>query len=107
MKTRFYRTLSLICVLALVLSLCSVFSFAEVLEGLREMLEAHNRGCGQEQYEKTWEAISEGDHFQYFRNEVFDVMYEEAGRFFSGSSTAKQAAEYVQNRISLYLAEQG
>ncbi|MBQ4623079.1 MAG: hypothetical protein IJB51_00890 [Clostridia bacterium] len=79
----------------------------EGLEGLREMLEAFNRRCGQEQYDKTWEMICRGDHFQYFRNEVFDVMYEEAGRFFSGSSTAAQAAEYVQNRISLYLAEQG
>jgi len=78
----------------------------EDLEVLREMLEAHNRGCGQEQYDKTWEVIRRGDHFQYFRNDVFDVMYEEAGRYFSGSSTAKQAAEYVQNRISIYLAEQ-
>ncbi|MBQ4624900.1 MAG: hypothetical protein IJB51_10225 [Clostridia bacterium] len=32
MKTRFFRTLSLVCVLVLVLSLCSVFSFAEVPE---------------------------------------------------------------------------
>jgi len=79
----------------------------EDLEGVRDMLEDFNRGCGQEQYDKTWEVIIRGDHFQYFRNEVYDVMYEEAGRFFSGSSTAKQAADYVQNRISLYLAEQG
>ncbi|MBR6763663.1 MAG: hypothetical protein IKM13_07945 [Clostridia bacterium] len=79
----------------------------EELEGLRAMIEDHNRGCGQEQYDKTWEVISRGDHFQYFRNEVYDVMYEEAGRFFSGSITAEQAAEYVQNRISIYLAEQG
>ncbi len=79
----------------------------EDLGGLRAMLEDFNRGCGQEQYDKTWEVISRGDHFQYFRNEVYDVMYEEAGRFFSGNNTAKQAAEYVQNRISIYLAEQG
>ena len=73
----------------------------------KEMYEAHNRGCGQEQYEITWSYIEMGDHFQYFRNAVFDVMYEEAERFFSGSITAKQATEYVQNRVSLYLAEQG
>ena len=63
--------------------------------------------CGQESYENTWKMIRQADHFQYFRNEVFDVIYAEAGRFFSGSITAEQAAEYVQNRISLYLAEQG
>ncbi|MBR6764754.1 MAG: hypothetical protein IKM13_13535 [Clostridia bacterium] len=67
----------------------------------------YNMTCGQEQYDKTWEIIRQADHFQYFRNEVFDVMYEEAGRYFAGNITAKQAAEYVQNRISLYLAEQG
>ena len=75
-------------------------------EGIKFMYEIKNRKCGQEQYDLTWECIRRGDHFQYFRNEVFDVMYEEAGRFFSGSITAKQAADYVQNRISLYLAEQ-
>ncbi len=32
---------------------------------------------------------------------------EEAERFFYGEITAKQTAEYVQNRVSIYLAEQG
>ena len=67
----------------------------------------YNMMCGQEQYDKTWEIIRQADHFQYFRNEVFDVMMEEACRYFSGDITAKQAADYVQNRVSLYLAEQG
>ena len=69
-------------------------------------IESHNLGCGQEQYEITWAYIDACDHFEYFRNEVFDVMYEEAGRYFAGSISAKQAAEYTQNRISIYLAEQ-
>lgn len=60
----------------------------------------------EERYERTWDYIEKGDHFQYFRNEIFDVMYEEAGRYFAGSISAKQAAEYTQNRISIYLAEQ-
>jgi len=34
-------------------------------------------------------------------------MNEEAYRYFDGDITASQAAEYVQNRVSLYLAEQG
>ena len=79
----------------------------EMEEGIKIVYGIKNRKCGQEQYDLTWECIRRGDHFQYFRNEVFDVMYEEAGRFFSGSITAKQAADYVQNRISIYLAEQG
>ena len=38
---------------------------------------------------------------------VYDVMVEEAYRYLAGVITAKQAADYVQNRVSLYLAEQG
>ena len=33
-------------------------------------------------------------------------MNEEAYRYFAGDITAAQAADYVQNRISIYLAEQ-
>ena len=80
---------------------------ADVQEYILDEQRLHNSRCGQEQYEKTWEFIREGDHFQYFRNDIFDVMYEEAGRYFSGSITASQAAEYIQNRVSIYLAEQG
>ena len=58
-------------------------------------------------YEDTWKIIRSADHFWYFRNAVFDVMMEESLRYFTGDITAKQAADYVQNRISLYLAEQG
>ncbi|MBQ4624782.1 MAG: hypothetical protein IJB51_09625, partial [Clostridia bacterium] len=58
-------------------------------------------------YNDTWNIIRNADHYRYFRNAVFDVMTEEAYRYFAGDITAKQAAEYVQNRVSLYLAEQG
>ncbi|MBQ6990241.1 MAG: hypothetical protein IJN58_04220, partial [Clostridia bacterium] len=63
--------------------------------------------CGQEQYEITWEYIQNADHLQDYKNEISAVISEEAGRYFGGMITAKQAADYVQNRISLYLAEQG
>ena len=63
--------------------------------------------CGEEQYEITWKYIESADHLQYYENEIHKVIYEEAGRYFGGMITAKQAADYVQNRISLYLAEQG
>ncbi|MBR4865775.1 MAG: hypothetical protein IKU11_03740, partial [Clostridia bacterium] len=58
-------------------------------------------------YEDTWKMIRQADHLAYYRNAVYDVVMEEAYRYFKGEITAKQAAEYVQNRISLYLAEQG
>jgi len=58
-------------------------------------------------YEDTWKIIRSADHLWYFRNAVFDVMMEESLRYFAGDITAKQAADYVQNRVSLYLAEQG
>ena len=58
-------------------------------------------------YEDTWKIIRQADHLQFWRNAVFDVMTEEAYRYFAGDITAKQAADYVQNRVSLYLAEQG
>lgn len=58
-------------------------------------------------YEDTWKINRNTDHYAYWRNAVYDVMTEEAYRYFAGDITAKQAAEYVQNRISIYLAEQG
>ena len=58
-------------------------------------------------YQDTWKMIRQADHLAYYRNAVYDVVMEEAYRYFKGDITAKQAADYVQNRISLYLAEQG
>ena len=60
----------------------------------------------QRKYEDTWKLICQADHLTYYRNAVFDVMVEETYRYFAGDITAKQAAEYVQNRVSIYLAEQ-
>ena len=45
--------------------------------------------------------------YLYTDNEIMKVMREEALRFFAGELTAEKAAEYVQNRVSIYLAEQG
>ncbi|MBR0143272.1 MAG: hypothetical protein IJM21_03735, partial [Clostridia bacterium] len=45
--------------------------------------------------------------YLYTENEIMKVMREEALRFFAGELTAEKAAEYVQNRVSIYLAEQG
>ncbi|MBQ2749899.1 MAG: hypothetical protein IJF34_08965 [Clostridia bacterium] len=61
----------------------------------------------QRRYEDTWGIIRQADYYRYYRNAIFDIMMEEGQRYFDGDITAKQAAEYVQNRVSLYLAEQG
>ena len=74
---------------------------------LRDNIKWHNVKCGKDQYEITWEYIHNADHLQYYKNEISAVIHEEAGRYFGGMITARQAADYVQNRISLYLAEQG
>ena len=46
------------------------------------------------------------EEINHLGSRAADVMTEEAYRYFAGDITAKQAAEYAQNRISLYLAEQ-
>ena len=52
--------------------------------------------------------LESADHFGGGANwEIGKVVVEEAVRYFAGEITAKQAAEYVQNRVSIYLAEQG
>ena len=56
----------------------------------------------------TYDAIGRADHFMYSsQSEPFKVIKEEAARYFKGEITAEKAAEYIQNRISIYLAEQG
>lgn len=53
------------------------------------------------------EILKEINRFVYPMNDVTEVILEESSRYFAGDITAKQAAEYIQNRISIYLAEQG
>ncbi len=38
---------------------------------------------------------------------IYGIVYEEAVMYFSGDSTAEQAAEKIQGRVSLYLSERG
>ncbi|MBR4866648.1 MAG: hypothetical protein IKU11_08160, partial [Clostridia bacterium] len=73
---------------------------------LRFLAQQYNAKCGQAQYEATWDYIEKADHLRYYDSELHRVIRNEAQSFFSGSITAEQAADYVQNRISLYLAEQ-
>ena len=54
----------------------------------------------------TWDFVSGADHLQYGVL-VEQIIEEELGAFFRGEITAEKAAEYIQNRVSIYLAEQG
>ena len=52
-------------------------------------------------------ALREADRFSYPINAVAEVILDEARRYFAGQITAEKAAEYIQNRVQLYLDEQG
>lgn len=56
--------------------------------------------------EKTNSIIENVDHFiMGFSGDIQDIMLEEAGRYFTGQITAEKAAEYIQNRVTIYLEE--
>lgn len=44
---------------------------------------------------------------QYSLPTVTDILNEDASQYFAGQTSAEQAAEYSQNRVSTWLAEQG
>ena len=55
----------------------------------------------------TRKLIDTADFYDYGNNEIYDVLWSEVNKYFSGEITAEKAAEYIQNRVSIYLAEQG
>ena len=42
----------------------------------------------------------------YFNEKVYNIVYEEAQKYFSGDQTSQAAADMIQSRASLYLSEQ-
>ena len=54
-----------------------------------------------------WDTLSTADHYMFCNEDILFVVEDEAFRYFSGEITAEKAAEYIQNRVSIYLAEQG
>ncbi|MBO4406468.1 MAG: hypothetical protein J5849_02100, partial [Clostridia bacterium] len=56
--------------------------------------------------EIAYEIVVGADYYGMLGS-VADIVKEEANRYFAGEVTAEKAAEYVQNRVSIYLAEQG
>ena len=54
-----------------------------------------------------WDTLSTADHYMFCNEDILFVVEDEAFRYFAGEITAEKAAEYIQNRVSIYLAEQG
>ena len=50
--------------------------------------------------------VESADSLSIYDDSAMDIILEEAGAYFSGAQSAWQAAEYVQNRMSIYVAEQ-
>ena len=79
-------------------------SSKETQAALDELLELEN---GELRKEFLETALREADRFSYPINAVAEVILDEARRYFAGQITAEKAAEYIQNRVQLYLDEQG
>ena len=50
--------------------------------------------------------VESADSLSIYDENAMDIILEEASAYFSGAQSAWQAAEYVQNRMSIYVAEQ-
>lgn len=50
--------------------------------------------------------VESADSLSIYDENAMDIILEEAGAYFSGAQSAWQAAEYVQNRMSIHVAEQ-
>jgi len=71
------------------------------------ILESYGFKSGSEDRAVTEEWIGKADQFIYFNKELNEILNSEANRYFAGEITAEKAAEYIQNRVSIYLTEQG
>ena len=78
----------------------------EISEDLKEM--QLNKAELNVSPERVMGIIRMADHFGgNYQGEINEIVEEEAFRYFAGEITAEKAAEYIQNRESIYLAEQG
>ncbi len=83
-----------------------------------ELVERTNRGevygfeyhaATEEQVEKVLALIDSAAGYNAFlgSGEIKDIVLEEAAYYFSGDKSAAEVCALIQNRVSLYLAEQG
>ena len=52
------------------------------------------------------ELVERADKLAIYDDSAMDIILEEAGAYFAGAQSAEQTAKYVQNRLSIYIAEQ-
>ncbi|GEM_PF-1050575 len=56
--------------------------------------------------DKIKDYISNVKETMYFNEQVYNIVYEEAEKYFSGDQTSQAAADMIQSRVSIYLSEQ-
>ena len=85
------------------------------ISSFRKMAEKEVNELKQYDYPVNWEEkakqgydlFQSADHYGGGDSEICKVVREEGLRYLRGEITAEKAAEYIQNRVSIYLAEQG
>ena len=75
-----------------------------------EMLEAnvgdYPNQISIEEASELRELVERADKLAIYDDSAMDIILEEAGAYFAGAQSAEQTAEHVQNRLSIYIAEQ-
>lgn len=61
----------------------------------------------QADYEKFMELYESCHTLSTYNQEILDIIKEETAAFFDGQKTAEETARLIQNRVSLFVAEQG
>ena len=78
------------------------------LNGSVTEIERVVRHSASEERQELIDYLHAADHYAVGSvTEIAKIVKEEAKRFFADEITSEKAAEYIQNRVSLYLAEQG
>ena len=69
-------------------------------------LEYFGRALTQEETDAILELIETTDTLFQYDGTVMDILMEESLNYYNGQCTAEAAAQYIQNRVQLYLDEQ-
>ncbi len=60
----------------------------------------------QEDVDKIKAYLESVTESSYYNEQVYNIVYEEASKYFAGDQTSQAAADMIQSRASLYLSEQ-
>ncbi len=61
----------------------------------------------QEQYDTVKGLIESTNRIMRYDESLMEIINDETGAFFAGEKTAEETAQFIQNRVQLYMAEQG